>query len=66
MTGSEHAAAYAIYDLQRAINDLQELRMNNETADMILRDHRVIRNCSEWLSALSDDIEKAVHREAAE
>jgi len=66
MKTPDHIVGSAIRDLRSIILLVQELRMRNDTADLILRDHREISYCAEWLDSLASDIHKSVHKEAAE
>jgi hypothetical protein len=62
----EHRVGMALYFLRDSIRHIQELRMSNDTADLILGHSAEINNCAEWLHGLSDDIHKALHKQAAE
>lgn len=66
MKTPEHRAGAAVRDLRSIILLVQELRMANDTADLILRDHREISYCAQWLDALAADIHKSVYKDAAE
>ncbi len=60
MKTPDYRVGAAIRDLRSIILLIQDLRMNNETADYILRDHKDIAYCAEWLTNLSDDMRAAI------
>ena len=60
MKKPEHIVGSAIRDLRSIILLIQELRMNSDTADHILRDHKDIAYCAEWLTNLSQDMSAAI------
>lgn len=50
---------YAVYGLHRAIADVDELRLRNDTADFILDSERDIAMAAQMLNELLDDIRTA-------
>lgn len=62
----EHRVGMSIYFLRDSIRSLQDLRMANDTADLVLQHDLEIQNCAEWLRGLSEDIHKSLYKTAAE
>lgn len=56
----------AVFDLQSAIDDIDKLRMANDTADLVLKDYQSIVVLSKRLNAIADDLHQSVHKQAAE
>lgn len=56
----------AIHALWSAIANLDRLRMRNETADLVLRDHEEIEGAFLQLRDLNSDIHASVYKRAAE
>jgi hypothetical protein len=62
----EHRVGMALYFLRDSIRALQELRMDNDTADIVLGHSFEVKTDAEWLNNLSEDISKSAFKAAAE
>lgn len=63
---AEDDVAYAIHSLWTAISNLDRLRMANNTADLVLRDHEEIEGAYLQLRDLNSDIKASIYKAAAE
>lgn len=63
---AEDDVGAAIHALWTAISNLDRLRMENNTADLVLRDHEEIEGAFLQLRDLNHDIKMSIYKVAAE